>query len=479
MRTSLNSIASVAALLIVCGCSTSPPVAMTPQELPKAFTAPQSAGVDLTPAWWARFADPELNSLLERARAANLDVAVAAARVAQAQAQAGLAESALLPTVSLSGSARRQGSNLSTVNSFGASATASYELDFWGLNQNRVRAARSSARAAAYDRQVVALMTDATVANTYFSVLALRQRIVVARQNVEAARRILEITKAKAEHGVLSNLELAQQTAQVASQEARIPQLEEQEREQRYALAILLGRIPEGFDVTGSTVENVKAPLVKAGLPAALLVRRPDIAEAEANLLAAHANLDAARAAFLPAISLSGNGGYSSNVLSNLINPGNLAWNAGASLLQTIFDGGQLTSQRDAALAQEQQLVATYRKTVLSALSDVESAIGSTTSLAEQERLTVDEVMNAAEAFRISELQYREGVVDLLTLLQTQQTLFQDQDALIQIKLSRLQASVGLFRVLGGGWELDPDVPTRNAFVPVPDITDLPAGLHL
>jgi NodT family efflux transporter outer membrane factor (OMF) lipoprotein len=232
------------------------------------------------------------------------------------------------------------------------------------------------------------------------------------------------------------------------------------------------------MEVKADSLEGIVAPPVEPGLPSALLQRRPDIAQAEAKLFAAHANLDAARAAFLPAIGLTGSGGYSAGQISNLISPSNLAWSIGASLLQTIFDGGRLTSQRDYYKAREIELVATYRSTVLNALSDVETALGSASSLAERERLTQEQVDNAAEAFRISELQYREGVVDLLTVLQAQQTLFSSQDTLVQVKLARLQVGVALYRALGGGWTVaaDADMPTRNDFMPIPDFTDLPVG---
>lgn len=482
MKIILNSISLAMLTLVAAGCSTSPPVAMKTEELPKAYTAPYVTGAqkELSTEWWKSFSSPELTGFVEAASTGNLDLAVSAARVLQAQAQTGEAASTLFPSVDLNGSARRQGSKIpgTTYNTFGASLSASYELDFWGLAQDNLRVARNSARAAIYARDVEALTVSANVADAYFAVLSLRERVAIAKKNVEAAKRILEITKAKVTNGVSSNLDLAQQTAIVAGEEATVPALEEQEREQRYALAILLGRTPEGFDVKGDTLEGIVAPPVEPGLPSTLLQRRPDIAEAEANLLAAHANLDAARAAFLPAIGLTGSGGYSAAAISNLINPSNLAWSVGASLLQSIFDGGKLTSQRDVAQAEETQLVATYRSTVLNSLSDVETALGSTSSLAERDRLTTEEVDNAAEAFRISELQYREGVVDLLTVLNSQQTLFTSQDTLAQIKLARLEADVSLYSALGGGWTVaaDEDKPTRNDFVPVPDFTDLPVG---
>ncbi|MGC9953138.1 MAG: efflux transporter outer membrane subunit [Rhizomicrobium sp.] len=482
MKIILNSIPLAMLALVTAGCSTSPPVAMKTDELPKAYTAPMTTGAqkELSTEWWTSFSSPELTSFVETAKTDNLDLAAAAARVLQAQAQTGEAASALFPSIDLSASAKRQGSNHpgTTYNTFGASLGASYELDFWGLAQDNLRAARNSARAAIYAQDVVALTTSANVANTYFAVLSLRERIAISKKNIEAAKRILAITQAKVTNGVSSNLELAQQTAILAGVEAQIPALEEQERETRYALAILLGRVPEGFDVKADSLEGIVAPPVEPGMPSALLQRRPDIAQAEAQLFAAHANVDAARAAFLPAIGLTGSGGYVGPQISNLINPSNLAWSVGASLLQAIFDGGRLTSQRDYAKAQEAELVASYRSAVLNALSDVESALGSTSSLAERERLTTVQVDNAAEAFRISELQYREGVVDLLTVLQAQQTLFSSQDTLVQVKLARLQAGVGLYRALGGGWTVaaDADKPTRNDFVPVPDFTDLPVG---
>ena len=484
MKLLLNSASVVVLAFVLTACATTPPQPVKPGDMPQAYTAPMAAEVkdQVSTEWWKGFSSPELTAFIEEAHSGNLDMAAAAARVLQAQAQAGVATSALFPDVSVTAAAERDGSRRppapGTANVFGLTGAASYELDFWGESANNLRAARHSSRAAIYAEDVVRLTTEANVANGYFAVLALRERIDIARKNDEAAKRILAITQAKVDNGVLSNLELAQQTAQVLGVEAQIPHLEEQEREARYALAILLGRTPEALKVEGDTLEGIAAPPVTPGLPATLLTRRPDVTEAEESLLAAHANLDAARAAFLPAIGLSANGGWQQNVISGLINPGNLAWSIGAQVVQSIFDGGRLTSERDIAKGREAELVADYRAAVLNALSDTETQIGSVASYGEQERLTAEEVANAAEAFRISELQYREGVIDLLTVLQAQQTLFTSQDTLIQIKLARLQSGVGLYRALGGGWSTatDADKDLRNTFVPVPDLTDLPIG---
>ncbi len=480
MKTLLNSVSVVVLAFALTACATTPPPTVKAEDMPKAYQAPTTeADQDVSADWWKSFSNQELTALVEEAHSGNLDMATAAARVQQAQAQTGLSTADLFPTVGAQLSTQRQGTKTFNQNAFGLTGAASYELDVWGKNINSLRSARNSALAAIYYQDTVRITTEASVADSYFAVLALRERIDIARKNVEAAKRILAITQAKVSNGVLSNLELAQQTSIVLGEEATIPGLEELEREQRNALAILVGRMPGTLKVDAANLQGMTAPPVKPGLPATLLTRRPDVAQAEASLLAAHANLDAARAAFLPGVSLTAGGGWQSAVFNNLINPSNLVFSLGATVAQTIFDGGRLTSQRDYAKGVENELIASYRTAVLSALSDTETQVGSVAAYGDQERLTTEQVKNAQEAFRISELQYREGVIDLLTVLQAQQTLFSAQDSLIQIKLARLQSGIGLYRALGGGWDVtqSSDKDLRNTFIPVPDFTDLPIGL--
>ena len=470
MKFLLRSTSVAALALATAACSTPPPVALKDGDVPPAFTAPAAAATTSWPAldWWSNLNAPELPALEVTAKEQNLDLLAAAARVLQAQAQTGIASSALFPNVDISGTAQRSGSDRkgvpggNTKNTFGVSAQAGYEVDLWGLNRDQFHAAQQSELAARYAQQTVALTISADVANTYLDILALRQRITIAKQNVDAAKRILAITEAKVTNGVSSNLELAQQRAQVAGEEAAIPALEEQEREARYALAILLGRAPEGFDVKAVNLDGIVAPAVQPGIPSSVLERRPDIAQAEAALLAQHANVDAARAAFLPQINLSGSIGAA-------FNPTSMVWSIGASLLQAVFDAGRLSAESDLEKARQTELLADYRKAVFSAFSDVETSLGQTTSLAERERLVNEQEVNAAEAYRIAELQYREGVTDLLNVLQTQQTLFTAQDQLVQIRLARLQAGIGLYRALGGGWTVatDPNAPPSTGFRPL------------
>src|SRR5471032_1881758 len=470
MKFLLRSTSVAALALATAACTTTPPVALKDGDVPTAFTAPSAADQAVWPAldWWTSLNAPELPPLETAAKEQNLDLIAAAARVLQAQAQTGIANSALFPSINGTGSAQRSGSDRkgvpggNTHNTFSASAQASYEVDLWGLNRDQFYAAEQSELAARYSQQTVALTITSEVADTYLDVLALRQRVTIANQNIDAAKRILAITDAKVTNGVSSNLELAQQRAQLAGEEAAIPALVEQEREARYALAILLGRAPEGFDVKAVNLDGIVAPAVQPGIPSSVLERRPDIAQAEAVLLSQHANVDAARAAFLPQISLSGSIGAA-------FNPTSMVWSIGASLLQAVFDAGRLSAESDLQKARQTELLADYRKAVFSAFSDVETTLGQLSSLAERERLVNEQEVNAAEAYRIAELQYREGVTDLLNVLQTQQTLFSAQDQLVQIRLARLQAGIGLYLALGGGWTVatDPNAPPSAGFSPL------------
>jgi len=464
--------------LTAAGCVTPNPTPLNRAgDMPKAFTAPvvdNQSPIWPDANWWMNFKADELPSLVETAQKENLDIAAAAARVIEAEATDGEAFANLLPAVNLQGGATRTGSHTSrpifttgpggavtetfgaptktTSDSFTAGLAASYQVDFWGLNQDRLRQARENLRSARYAETVIGLTTESSVAQEYFTILAIRERIAITRQNIDAAKRILAVVEAKVVAGVSSNLDLSNQQAVIAGQEATLPGLIEQEREARYALAILLGRAPEGFDVRAQNLDGIASPVVRGGLPSEVLLRRPDVAQVEANLYAAHANVDAARAAFFPSINLTSSGSYASSAIGNLINPTNFAWSIGASLLQTVFDGGAKKAASDLALAQEQEQIADYRKAVFNAFSNVESALGQVAADGDQLVALTEEVRASTEAFRISELQYREGTIDILNLLQAQQTLFSAQNTLVQTKLARLEADVSLYIALGGGW---------------------------
>jgi multidrug efflux system outer membrane protein len=418
-------------------------------DMPQAFAEPAAPDAAV-PArnWWGAFGSPELSALVAAALDANPDLAIAAERVRQAEAQVSIAGATLFPALNFgAGSSRREtrvdGGGWQAGNASSATLSASYELDVWGKNASGVRSA-----------EAVRLTLVAGVANAYFQVLSLRGRLAIARENLGIAERVFAVVDSRVRNGAASALDLARQQAAVLTQTAAIQPLELQERQTLFALAILLGRAPQGFDTAASAVTGLAVPGVAPGLPAQLLVRRPDLASAEAQLAAANANVAAARAALLPSIGLTGSGGLASDVLLNFLNGPTATIAIGASLLQPIFDGGRLRAQADVAASRERELVENYRKAVLAALADVESTLAAGGRTAAQELLQEKVVEQARVALRLAEIRYREGADDLLTALDAQRTLFQAEDQLAQIRLSRLQAAVGLFKALGGAWKM-------------------------
>lgn len=422
--------------------------------------------------WWRAFRSRELTEIIEQTREANLDIAAAIARIVQADAAARIAGSPLLPNVGLGASAARARSSQSTAgggsaggserDSLSASLTASYEIDFWGKNRAALRAAEQSAIASRYDSEVVGLTTVVAAANGYFQVLAAQDRLQVARNNLQSANRVLDLIKQRVNAGTASDLDTAQQESLVNSQRASIPPLEQIVTQNRNALAVLMARSPEGVRVRGGTLRSIAIPRVTPGLPSELLTQRPDIREAEANLAAANANVENARAQMLPSITLTGEGGYQSAVLKTLLRPESAFYTLAGGLTQPIFDGLALQGNLDAQKGRQDELLQNYRKAVISAFADVETALDAIRQTALRERLQREVVTSSQRAFDISEERLRSGTVDLVTVLQTQQTLYQAQDALAQARLAHVQAIVSLYQALGGGW-LPKPVEASNA----------------
>ena len=456
---------SVVLAASLAACTANPQALDRPGDVPTAFTAPADKAAPVWPqaSWWGNFGSDELAPLQETAQKENLDIAQAAARVLQAEANDGIALSALFPTLGGSFDASRSGGNTPTPsrgragNSFSAGLTASYQQGFFGTEYLRLQSAREDLRASRYAAAVVGISTSSQVADTYFQILSFRERIAIAQTNIAAAKRILAITQAKVNSGVSSNLDLAEQTAVLAQQESTLPFLIQSEKQARYSLAILLGRSPEGYDIKAVNLTGIAAPSIQPGLPSELLLRNPSVAQAEATLYAAHANVDAARTLYFPSLNLNGSAGYGSTVLSGLFGPAGFIWSIGAGALQTIFDGGRIHAQNDLAKAQQQEFIAAYRQTVFVAFRDVETSLDLIKSTTDQLVLVELQTRSYAEAFRIAELQYREGTIDILSLLNNQQQLFSAQQSLVQIKLARLEASLSLYNALGGGWDQKTD----------------------
>jgi len=409
--------------------------------------------------WWRGFRSRELTSLMESAQLYNFDIAVAIAQIVQADAQVGVSGAALLPSVSATATAERQLTSSATANGGGATfnnfntgVTASYMLDFWGKARATLHASEESATAMRYNREVVTLTTVVTVANTYFNVLAAQDEIRVTRRNLEAADRILGLIRRQFAGGTASQLDLSQQEALVATQRANIPPLEVTRDQNIAALALLVGRAPAGFTVRGGTTAAIVIPRVTPGLPSQLLYQRPDIRQAEAQLASANFSVEAARAAFFPQIQLTATTGFESAALASLFGPGAWYWSLASGLTQPLFDGFMLESQLKNAKGLQLQALQTYRKSVLSAFADVEKALVALQKYTLQERLQNEVVAASRKAFEVSETQLRGGTVNLITVLQTEQTLFTAELTLVQVRLNKLLAASSLFQALGGGW---------------------------
>jgi NodT family efflux transporter outer membrane factor (OMF) lipoprotein len=318
------------------------------------------------------------------------------------------------------------------------------------------RAAEELAVASRFDREVVALSTVVTVANSYFLVLEAQDRLRIARDNLAAATRVYNLIKQRFDVGTASALDTAQQESIVNTQRASIPPLEQTLRQSMATLAVLIGRTPESVRIRGGSMSRLRIPRVTPGLPSDLIAQRPDIREAEANLASANANVYSARAAFLPSIQLTGEGGYQSAVLKSLLRPESAFYNIAAGLTQPIFDGLRLQGQLDLQVGRRDELLQLYRKAIVNGFADVERALIAVQQTARRESLQREVVRSSRTAFDISETRLREGTIDLVTLLNTQQTLFQAQDVLAQAQFDRLNAVVALFEALGGGWQKPP-----------------------
>ncbi len=446
---------------LAAGCAQTPPPGLNPADVPAQFEQKAPAAAPIWPAhdWWNHYGDPQLSDLMAQAEASNLDIAQASARLRQADARARQAGAALLPTIGAGGNVSslygRTGSVSSHETDYSAGLDASYELDFWGKNRSIADSADFATAASRADRATVALTVTSGVANTYFQLLSLRERSAVARDNLKSAQDILGIVRRRVTAGFAAPADLTQQRAALAAQAAALPALEQQELEARNALAILLGRAPEGFVVSGTGLGALTSPVVAPGLPSELLARRPDIAAAEANIAAAHADIAVARAAFFPSITLTANGGIAYPALAAAINtlPGvGLGAGMGAALLQTIFDGGRTQARLDETKAREEELLAAYRAAVIASFSDVENALGSFAHLGAQEAALREQADQAQKVLGAARRKYLAGFADFLTVTDAQRALYTARDQLSDIRRARLAASVALFKALGGGF---------------------------
>lgn len=458
----MRRIALLLSASLLAACSQVPDYEAPSVAAPGAFAAappgsasPRSlAEAGLTDTWWTLFGSSELDRLMALARGNNYEIQAALKRIEQARAQVRGAEAGLYPSLDASGSTGRSGApRQPDSNSYRGNVRMSYELDLWGSTAAGVTGAEARAEATALDAVALDLVLQGDVAVSYFTYLALDERLRVARENLAIARNTLALLEVQAAAGAVSGLELAQQRQQVASISAQIPDLEGQRRQALNALALLAGTTTAAFGEPGGTLNAILVPEIQPGLPSDLLLRRPDLRSAEAALIAANADIGVARAAFLPSISLTAEGGIASSLLSSLLRPESLLYSLAASLVAPIFDGGQRDAELERSRARYEELVLTYQQAALSAFREVEDALIDQETEALREGALIESAAQARQAYELAALRYREGAIDLLTLLDAQRTLLSAEDTLVQSRLARLAAAVALAKALGGGWQ--------------------------
>jgi NodT family efflux transporter outer membrane factor (OMF) lipoprotein len=453
--------------LLISACAGRPPSIDRGIVPPAAWQyAERDAAQSVNAQWWTRFGSAPLNRLIEQARRDSFDVAAAMARVRQAQASAVIAGAPLLPEVKANLTTSHQkllrgagGPDLDAsesddaVNNFGANLTASYEVDFWGGRAAARDSALHSLRASEFDQATVELTLLGNVADRYAQTLAGDQRRHIAELNLANARNVLALVQTRYDAGSATALELAQQKSLVAGQQRQLPLIAQQAEESRITLAALLGQPVQALDLGTEPFQALTWPSIGAGLPSQLLSRRPDIAKAEAQLAAAQADVTVARAALLPAITLGATLGSDAYKAIDVLRSPYYTLTAG--LVAPIFNNGRLSAERDKARARQDELLQTYRGTLINGFADVEKALSGITRLDQQRQWQDEELQQAQTAFQIAQQRYQAGAADWLTVLETQRTLYATQDLNVQLRLSRLQASIALYKALGGGWKTD------------------------
>ncbi|BDV37541.1 RND transporter [Methylocystis bryophila] len=439
----------------------------------------------------ARFGSRELVTLVDRALENNNDIAAAVARIQEADAQARVSSAALWPSLStpntfqqtripgtalsaspgsgssaLAQSYRQSGQgNVSSASSSSSSfsaqrvnlwklgLTASYTIDFWGVNDDASKAARLLANASHFDRNVVEMTTIASVFSTYFIVLNAQDLLRIAHDNVRIATEVLNAIKFRLQVGTATVFDVALQETVVDTQRANIPVLEETLHQQRNLLAVLLGQTPESLKTTGSSLKSLHFPSVQPGLPSEVLLRRPDVAEAEAKLASEEFSVLQARAAFFPTFTLTAPYyGVQSIVTKYLLQPEAIAWQLVGGIAQPIFDGYNLQGQYMLQQGKYSELAANYRKQILTSLSDTENALIAISETGKELKIDQEGVDAAKRALDAAQARLREGTIDIVTMSTTQNTYFQNLYILEQTRLLHFQAASSLYQALGGGW---------------------------
>jgi multidrug efflux system outer membrane protein len=451
------------------GCTVGPdykrPIVTVPDtyrgtEAPEPTTADAASIGD--EAWWDVFQDDQLRELIRTALQHNLDARIAATRILQAQAQLGLTRADQFPTVDAGASASRSRAERSVVpvprepyqnNDFQLTATAAWEIDFWGKYRRATEGARASLLASEWGRRAVAASLVSQVASAYFEMRAFDRQLDVATRTLASRRESLRLTEVTASGGATSLVDVRQAEQLVFNAAATITDLEREIAQQENFISVLLGLNPSDVPRGASLEQQVHLPDVPVGLPSALLERRPDIRQAEQVLIAANANIGVAKAAYFPQISLTGGGGVRSAALSSLFTTPAGLWFAGAALSQPIFNAGRTRSRVALSKAQQEEAVLVYQQAIQQSLREVSDALvgyRKGRDFREQQQL-----LNraAADARRLADIRYRGGATSYLEVLDSDTRMFSAELGVTQAELSELLSLVQVYRALGGGWQ--------------------------
>ena len=433
------------------GCSMTPDYTRPDVSAPSTFSAGSVQATQINRDWWKNFNSSGLNDLMTQALAQNNDIQAGVHRVEQARANLKIAGASLLPTVGGSAGAGRTFNNNpdSARTNLSAGLDVNYELDIFGGNRANVNAARANLAGTEYGQDALNLVVMGDVARGYFTLLNLRERLRIADENLGNAREVLRIIQARFDAGAASALDLSQQKASVANNEAARASIEEAVTNAENALAVLAGQAPTTLNVGGNSLAGLTIPSIAPGQPSELLQRRPDLRAAEADLVAANANIGAARAALYPSVNL---GTGWSAAAAGFGNPATTAMALAASLAVPIFQGGRLEGGVENATARQKELAEVYRKTVLVSFQETEDALAAVKASEKREQSFAQALAEARKAYELSRQQYDAGAIDFQTLLDTQNGLLNAQDGYAQTRLERLSAAIDLYKALGGGW---------------------------
>jgi multidrug efflux system outer membrane protein len=458
-------LAILAVLILEAGCMMGPKYKRPIVDVPQGYraSAPQQAAQASSlgnEQWWKVYQDPVLTQLIHTAIAQNYDVRIAATRVLEAHAQVGIARADQLPSASLGANIySQQNAKVShlfpeyDVNAGQLNLSVIWNLDFWGRYRRQTEAARAQLLATEWGRRAVLSSLVANVATAYFQLRALDNELEISRRTLASRQQSLKLTHVLENNGSGSGLDVSQAEQLVYTASETIPDLERQIEQQENVLSILLGENPQSIPRGRALTEQPAPQNVPAGLPSELLERRPDIREAEENVVAANAQIGVAKAAFFPSFSLTGTGGLESNALNRFLSQPSQTWYAAFSVSQPLFEGGRLRSGLKLARAQWQESVLSYQQTVQNALEQVSNSLVASQKNREfreqQELLT----QAAQQTDQLSEVLYKNGGASYLQVLTSETNYFSAELNLVQARLNERLALVQVYEALGGGWQ--------------------------